>query len=113
MCFQHISEISLKSSFFNSEINKLVSVVIKSFQITNYAEERRSAVVETILKPLLSKQNSNSRSEGIDDEASHYNQLERELRKLKQQTLLDFRSKKLPSSLTTFAQVLTFSDLPC
>ncbi|XP_032513347.2 protein hobbit [Danaus plexippus] len=102
----HISEISLKSSFFNSEINKLVSVVIKSFQITNYAEERRSAVVETILKPLLSKQNSNSRSEGIDDEASHYNQLERELRNLKQQTLLDFRSKKLPSSLTTFAQFM-------
>ncbi|CAG9585055.1 unnamed protein product [Danaus chrysippus] len=54
------------------------------------------AVVETILKPMLSKQNSNSRSDGLDDEASHYNELERELHNLQQQTLLDFRSKKLP-----------------
>ncbi|XP_046965412.1 protein KIAA0100 [Vanessa cardui] len=102
----HIEEVSFKSSFFNSEINKLVSVVIKSVEVNNYAEEKRSAVVETILKPLLSKQNSSSRSDGLDDEASGYSTLERDLSGLGQQKLLDFRNKKLPPSLIMFAQFM-------
>lgn len=94
---------SFRSSFFNSEINKLVSVIIKSIEITNNAEEKRSAVVETILKPLLSKQNSNTRSEGFEDEDYFLN---RDLELMKKQELLDFRNKKLPPSLIMFAQVI-------
>ncbi|XP_047512381.1 protein KIAA0100 [Pieris napi] len=101
----HIDEISFRSSCFNSEINKLVSVVIKSLKVTNNAEEKRNAVVETILKPLLSKQNSYSRVENLETEVSgqiedhqHYS--------LKHQKLLEFRDKKLPPSLIMFAQFM-------
>ncbi|CAH2086031.1 unnamed protein product [Euphydryas editha] len=102
----HIEEVSFKSSFFNSEINKLVSVVIKNVEINNYAEERRSVVVETILRPLLSRQNSNSRSEGLNEEASGGSSLERDLSNFGQQKLLDFRNKKLPPSLIMFTQFM-------
>ncbi|CAB3221330.1 unnamed protein product [Arctia plantaginis] len=98
----HIDEISFQSSCFNSEINKLVSVVIRGVDITNNVEEKRSVVVETILKPLLSKQNSTSR-EGCDDMSTNFN-LENNLNRIATQKLLDFRDKKLPHSLTMFAQ---------
>ncbi|VVC94358.1 unnamed protein product [Leptidea sinapis] len=98
-----IDEISFRSSFFNSEINKLVSVVIKSLKITNNAEEKRNVVVETILKPLLSKQNSYSKSDEVDEEGIHG---ERQLFGLKQQKILDFRDAKLPPSLIMFAQFM-------
>ncbi|XP_052737818.1 protein hobbit [Bicyclus anynana] len=100
----HIEEVSFKSSFFNSEINKLLSVVIKNLELTNNIEEKRSAVVETILKPLLSKQNSNSRSDGFVDEPNF--NLNNELADLGKRKLLDFRNKKLPPSLIMFAQFM-------
>ncbi|XP_068629630.1 protein hobbit [Battus philenor] len=100
----HIGEVSFRSSFFNSEINKLVSVVINKIQITNNSEEKRSAVVETILKPLLSKQNSVSKSDGTDVGTAE--SLDRELRRITQKKLLDFRNKKLPPSLIMFAQFM-------
>ncbi|XP_045785889.1 protein KIAA0100 [Maniola jurtina] len=102
----HIEEVSFRSSFFNSEINKLLSVVMKNLELTNNAEEKRSAVVETILKPLLSKQNSNSKSDGFDDEANNFNSLNRDLAALGKKKLLDFRNKKLPPSLIMFAQFM-------
>ncbi|CAG4913256.1 unnamed protein product [Colias eurytheme] len=101
----HIDEVSFRSSCFNSEINKLVSVVIKSLKVTNNAEEKRNAVVETILKPLLSKQNSSSKEAMVDD-SSNIQALEKELCGLKQHKLLDFRDKKLPPSLIMFAQFM-------
>ncbi|CAG5051041.1 unnamed protein product [Parnassius apollo] len=99
----HIGEVSFRSSFFNSDINKLVSVVINKIQITNNAEEKRSVVVETILKPLLSKQNSTSR--GLEENAAEMQAFNRELARMKQ-NLLDFRNKKLPPSLIMFAQFM-------
>lgn len=80
-----------------------MSVVINKLQITNNAEEKRSAVVETILKPLLSKQNSNFK-EGQDG-ATESDIINRELQRITQKNLLDFRDKKLPPSLIMFAQV--------
>ncbi|KAJ2953029.1 hypothetical protein O0L34_g7417 [Tuta absoluta] len=100
--FIHINEISFRSSFFNSEINKLVSVVVQGLEITNNAEEKRSVVVETILKPLLSKQNSASSKE---DEGTSFD-LRADLSKASQKKLLDFRDKKLPHSLIMFAQFM-------
>lgn len=107
MLFQHINEVSLRSSFFNSEINKLVSVVMQGLEITNNAEEKRSVVVETILKPLLSKQNSVNREDDAFDNFS----LSANLGAINQKKLLDFRDKKLPPSLIMFAQVCLFVSL--
>ncbi|XP_052757445.1 protein hobbit [Galleria mellonella] len=103
--FVHIDEISFRSSFFSSEINKLVSVVIKGVEITNHVEEKRSVVVETILKPLLSKQNSVSRSEG-DEQVTNLSDVNSELSRIVQKKILDFRDKKLPPSLIMFAQFM-------
>ncbi|KAG7307372.1 hypothetical protein JYU34_007557 [Plutella xylostella] len=103
----HINEISFKSSFFNSEINKLVSVIIKDVEITNNVEEKRSVVVETILKPLLSKQNSTTAKYDADGKLLGFNDLlSRNLSELAQKDLLDFRDKKLPPSLIMFAQFM-------
>lgn len=101
---QHINEISFQSSCFNSEINKLVSVVIRGVEVTNNAEEKRSVVVETILKPLLSKQNSTAKGDSYGDVADLRN-LESNLNRVVNKELLDFRDKKLPHSLIMFAQV--------
>lgn len=105
--FQQIKEISFKSSFFNSDINKLVSVIINDILITNNVEERRSKVVETILKPLLSKQNSSSSKYETEDrgDCTGINEVSRRLQDVAQKMLLDFRNKKLPHSLIMFAQV--------
>ncbi|CAH0722033.1 unnamed protein product, partial [Brenthis ino] len=102
----HIENVSFRSSFFNSEINKLVSVVVNNVVVTNNAEEKRSAVVETILKPLLSKQNSNSRSEGLNDDTNGESIQEKDFSYITSQQLLDFRNKKLPPSLVMFAQFM-------
>lgn len=80
-----------------------MTVVIRGVDITNNVEEKRSVVVETILKPLLSKQNSTSRERG-DDISGNFN-LENNLDRIATHKLLDFRDKKLPHSLTMFAQV--------
>lgn len=109
VCFQHIDEVSFRSSCFNSEINKLVSVVIKSLKITNNVEEKRNPVVQTILKPLLSKQNSYSQVECLETDAQNKTE-DGHLCALKHQKLLDFRDKKLPPSLIMFAQVF-FSNI--
>ncbi|XP_063892282.1 protein hobbit [Helicoverpa armigera] len=101
----HIDEISFQSSCFNSEINKLVSVVIRGVEVTNNVEEKRSVVVETILKPLLSKQNSSARGDGY-EEVTDFNNLETSLNRLAKKELLDFRDKKLPHSLIMFAQFM-------
>lgn len=82
-----------------------MSVVIRGVELTNNVEEKRSVVVETILKPLLSKQNSLSRGE-MDEMADESNMLGRELAALTNRKLMDFRDKKLPHSLIMFAQVL-------
>lgn len=68
--------------------------------------EKRSVVVDTILKPLLSKQNSLSR-EGKEDVTSGLRDIEIDLAT---QNKLDFRDKKLPHSLIMFAQV-TFLNI--
>ncbi|XP_049867367.1 protein KIAA0100 [Pectinophora gossypiella] len=102
--FIHINEISFRSSFFNSEINKLVSVVMQGLEITNNAEEKRSVVVETILKPLLSKQNSLN-TKGEDDDLDNVI-LNSDLNGGCQRKWLDFRDKKLPPSLIMFAQFM-------
>ncbi|XP_075969988.1 bridge-like lipid transfer protein family member hobbit isoform X2 [Anticarsia gemmatalis] len=101
----HIDEISFQSSCFNSEINKLVSVVIRGVDVTNNVEEKRSVVVETILKPLLSKQNSTSR-DMFDEMGTDFSNLENSLNRLAARKLLDFRDKKLPHSLIMFAQFM-------
>ncbi|KAG6461535.1 hypothetical protein O3G_MSEX012689, partial [Manduca sexta] len=98
----HIDEISFQSSCFNSEINKLVSVVIRGVEVTNNVEEKRSVVVETILKPLLSKQNSLTR-EGMEEEITS-RMFDGDPNFPGQKKLLDFRDKKLPHSLIMFAQ---------
>lgn len=59
-------------------------------------------MVETILKPLLSKQNS--KGDGY-NEAADYRNLENSLKQIANKELLDFRDKKLPHSLIMFAQV--------
>lgn len=89
----HIDEISFQSSCFNSDINKLVSVVIRGVEVTNNVEQKRSVVVETILKPLLSKQNSFSTREEI-TATSGLNSLSHDLSILDNKKLLDFRDKK-------------------
>ena len=104
--FQHINTVNIRTSFFYSDINKLVSVVINTIVITNNAEEKRNAVVETILKPLLSKQNSSSRPEGLNDEANSENITEYDFSSVDSKQLLDFRDKKLPPILIMFAQVI-------
>ncbi|KAF9422249.1 hypothetical protein HW555_002058 [Spodoptera exigua] len=101
----HIDEISFQSSCFNSEINKLVSVVIRGVEVTNNVEEKKNVVVETILKPLLSKQNSTARSDSYEDMADFSN-LESNLNRIANKKLLDFRDKKLPPSLIMFAQFM-------
>ncbi|XP_037869242.1 protein hobbit [Bombyx mori] len=101
----HIDEISFQSSCFNSDINKLVSVVIRGVEVTNNVEQKRSVVVETILKPLLSKQNSFSTREEI-TATSGLNSLSHDLSILDNKKLLDFRDKKLPPSLIMFAQFM-------
>ncbi|KAJ0180781.1 hypothetical protein K1T71_004185 [Dendrolimus kikuchii] len=102
--FIHIHEISFQSSCFNSEINKLVSVVIRGVEVTNHAEEKRSVVVETILKPLLSKQNSFGKEA---EDGSGDGDLDRNSSdNIAQKSLLDFRDKKLPHSLIMFAQFM-------
>lgn len=78
--------------------------MIRGVEITNNVEEKRSVVVETILKPLLSKQNSTSR-EGFDDMGTNISNLESSLNSIATRKLLDFRDKKLPPSLIMFAQV--------
>ncbi|KAJ8725941.1 hypothetical protein PYW08_004124 [Mythimna loreyi] len=101
----HIDEISFQSSCFNSEINKLVSVVIRGVEVTNNVEEKRSVVVETILKPLLSKQNSAARGDGY-NEVGDFRNLESSVNRIVNKELLDFRDKKLPHSLIMFAQFM-------
>ena len=101
---QHIDEVSFQSSCFNSEINKLVSVVIRGVEVTNNVEEKRSVVVETILKPLLSKQNSSAKGDSY-GETGDFRNLESSLNRIANKELLDFRDKKLPHSLIMFAQV--------
>lgn len=101
----HIDEISFQSSCFNSEINKLVSVVIRGVEVTNNVEEKKNVVVETILKPLLSKQNSTARSDGY-EEMADFSNLESNLNRIANKKLLDFRDKKLPPSLIMFAQFM-------
>lgn len=78
--------------------------MIRGVEVTNNVEEKRSVVVETILKPLLSKQNSVSKD---DDGARKSWSLGEELDAVVQEKLLDFRDKKLPPSLIMFAQVNT------
>lgn len=68
--------------------------------MTNNVQEKKSIVVETILKPLLSKQNSLSSIDG-----SGPSSLSTDLVELSGKKLLDFRDKKLPPSLIMFAQV--------
>ncbi|CAD0197042.1 unnamed protein product [Chrysodeixis includens] len=102
----HIDELSFQSSCFNSEINKLVSVVIRGVDVTNNVEEKRSVVVETILKPLLSKQNSVTRGEAFDDASASFENIENSLNRIANRKLLDFRDKKLPPSLIMFAQFM-------
>ncbi|XP_022819487.1 protein KIAA0100 [Spodoptera litura] len=102
----HIDEISFQSSCFNSDINKLVSVVIRGVEVTNNVEEKKNVVVETILKPLLSKQNSAARSDGY-EEMADVNNLESNLNRIANKKLLDFRDKKLPPSLIMFAQFMS------
>lgn len=86
---------------------------MQGLEITNNAEEKRSVVVKTILKPLLSKQNSaNSR----EDDAFGDFSLNTSLDGINQKKLLDFRDKKLPPSLIMFAQVcffVIFEELKC
>ncbi|XP_053625203.1 protein hobbit [Plodia interpunctella] len=103
--YVHIDEISFRSSFFNSEINKLVSLVIKGVELTNHVEEKRSVVVETILKPLLSKQNSVSKND-TDNQTTNLDVLNPSLNRMAQGKILDFRDKKLPHSLIMFAQFM-------
>lgn len=81
-------------------------MIIKDVEITNNVEEKRSVVVETILKPLLSKQNSTTAKYDADGKLLGFNDLlSRNLSELAQKDLLDFRDKKLPPSLIMFAQV--------
>lgn len=75
---------------------------MQGLEITNNAEEKRSVVVETILKPLLSKQNSVS---SRDDDAFGDFSLSTNLEGINRKKMLDFRDKKLPPSLIMFAQV--------
>lgn len=72
--------------------------------MTNNVEEKKNVVVETILKPLLSKQNSTARSDGY-EEMTDFSNLESNLNRIANKKLLDFRDKKLPPSLIMFAQV--------
>lgn len=78
--------------------------MIRGVEVTNNVEEKRSVVVETIFKPLLSKQNSLSKGE-INEMAGESNSPDRDLGSLAHRKLLDFRDKKLPHSLIMFAQV--------
>lgn len=85
--------------------------MIRGVEVTNNVEQKRSVVVETILKPLLSKQNSFSTREEI-TATSGLNSLSHDLSILDNKKLLDFRDKKLPPSLIMFAQVrMNFNSL--
>lgn len=88
-----------------------MSVVIRGVDVTNNVEEKRSVVVETILKPLLSKQNSVTRGDMFDDATASFENIENSLNRIANRKLLDFRDKKLPHSLIMFAQVCIFHPL--
>lgn len=67
--FQHIEEISIQSSFLNSEITKLITLVVKDVRI----------------------------NKDICDENQKIDSFKKES--------IDFRGKKIPHFITTFAQV--------
>ena len=69
--FQQIDEISIKSSFLNSELTKLVTLVVKDVRINKDIGQNPDFVSNSEYNP----------------------------------TPLDFRDKKIPHFINTFAQV--------
>lgn len=74
--FQHIDEISIKSSFLNSEFTKLISLVVKDVRINKDITTRESATNGNTVKNQSITEN-----------------------------VMDFRDKKVPYFITSFAQV--------
>lgn len=104
---QHIEEISLHSSLINSEVTKLLSVVVHDVRVNKDVIEKQQNKSNSILKPLLSKQNSLVNViPSIGSEASKkiLNDVNNELNHI--ENALDFRDMKLPSSLILFTQVI-------
>lgn len=77
---QHIDEITIRSSFFNSEVTKLLSINIRDIRINKDIDQ------------AMSQQQGDTPVRNLDDEDNL--------------NVLDFRNKKVPHSIVTFAQVL-------
>lgn len=78
---QQIDEITIRSSFFNSEVSKLLSITIRDIRVN---KDINDATVS----------DSNGERTGEDDDF-----LEQNL------NVCDFRNKKVPPSIMKFAQV--------
>lgn len=81
---QQIDEITIRSSFFNSEVSKLLSITIRDIRINKDINEANAA-------------------DGASDRTSEDNSTEPNL------NVCDFRNKKVPPSIIKFAQVNFFS----
>lgn len=100
---QHIEEISLHSSLINSEVTKFLSVVIHDVRVNKDVIEKQQNKPGSILKPLLSKQNSLVNTVPVGSETKKIlNDVNDELNRA-----LDFRDMKLPSSLILFTEVIS------
>lgn len=78
-CVQHIDEISVRSSIFNSDVTKLILINFREIHVKK--EVRQS-----------SQQNANVDADDVETTT-------------KKEIPFDFRNKKVPSYIITFAQV--------
>lgn len=77
---QQIDEITIRSSFFNSEVSKLLSITIRDIRINKDINEANA-------------------TDGSGDRTGEDNSTESNL------NVCDFRNKKVPPSIIKFAQV--------
>lgn len=82
--YQQIDEITIRSSFFNSEVSKLLSITIRDIRINKDINESTSGVA------------ADSNGEHIEDQFTDPNI-----------NVCDFRNKKVPPSIIKFAQVIS------
>lgn len=105
---QNIEEVSVRSSLFNSDVTKLVSIEIRDVRIKkDIGEARRphsSGPKSSLIKRI-------SRSNSWHNETSNSRNHD-EFPSLSQNKVLDFREIEVPRIINTFAQViLLFFDL--
>lgn len=83
--FQQIDEITVRSSFFSSDVSKLLSITIRDIRVNKDINEI------TNIEPGINLPKSQNDGDQLQ--------------------IFDFRNKKVPSSIIKFAQVFSHIDL--